>query len=176
MDTKPCQTCGEEKALRLFPASLTSNGSIKYRPHCYSCKYKKEVASGRVYDKQYRLEYYVSNKLVFKYKAYRHGDLKRGSQNTISREDAITMMMEPCAYCEVENGHGLDRLDNALGHSKDNVVSCCEKCNFILGDLPIEAKKLLASGLKNIRKEGLFEKWEIPTKRTKSSPLGQPSG
>jgi len=167
METKICQTCSETKELRLFPASQTRNG-IKYRPHCYSCKYKKEVLSGRVQDKQYMKEYYVSNKLVFKYKAYRHGDLKRGLPDTIPRERAIAVMMMPCHYCQVENGHGLDRLNNNLGHSENNVVSCCEKCNYILGDLPVDAKNLLANGLKNIRDKGLFDKWEIPTKRRKS--------
>lgn len=167
METKICQTCSETKKLRLFPASLTRSGGIKYRPHCYSCKYKKEVLSGRVTNKQYLREYYASNKLVYKYKAYRHGDIKKGLLNTISRDDAVEIMMQPCSYCGVENGHGLDRLDNTLGHNKENVVSCCEKCNYILGDLPVEAKKLLASGLKNIRKKGYLNKWEIPTKRKK---------
>lgn len=166
MEKKACRTCGEEKQLRLFPASLTRTG-IKYRPHCYSCKYKKEVLAGRVQDKQYMKEYYVSNRLIFKYKAYRHFDLKKGLPETISKDKALQMMMLPCSYCDVENGHGLDRLDNTLGHSENNVVSCCEKCNYILVDLPVEAKKLLASGLKNIRNKGLFEKWEIPTKRKK---------
>jgi hypothetical protein len=173
MDQKQCATCEKTKALSDFPAQFRRSGSLYYRPHCYSCKYGKEVLSGRVTDKQYLKEYYNSNKLAFKYKAYRHNDLTRFDSpcETISRDKAVELMMQPCIYCGVEKSHGLDRKDSSKGHSEDNVVPCCEKCNFILGDLPNDAKVLLKTGLTNIRKKGYFETWTIPTKRKRKKQL-----
>jgi 5-methylcytosine-specific restriction endonuclease McrA len=72
-----------------------------------------------------------------------------------------------CFYCKTNNylELGLDRIDNSLGHSLDNVVTCCSKCNNILGDLPNLAKLELISGLTAIRSKGLLDNWEIPTQR-----------
>jgi len=137
-----------------------------HRPHCYQCKYDKEVLSGRVPDKEYHRSYYYKNKLDFKLKAYRHRDRTHYPDTvTINMYSAISKMRENCFYCDVENSNGLDRRDNTKGHSEDNVVPCCEKCNNILGDLPKEAKDLLKTGLQQIQKENLLSQWTIPTKR-----------
>jgi hypothetical protein len=163
---KQCKTCGETKPLSEFPAQARRSGTLYYRPHCYSCKYDKEVLAGRVTDKEYLKSYYFKNKLDYKYKAYRHGDIvKFSGSETIEKYEAIRMMQEPCYYCGIPDSCGLDRRDNTRGHSKDNVVPCCEKCNNILGDLPSAAKDLLKEGLTQITKQGLLEKWTIPTKR-----------
>jgi hypothetical protein len=116
-------------------------------------------------------DYYYSHKLDAKYKAYRHHDSVRigVSEPTIERDKAVSLMMQPCFYCEVPSSHGLDRKDSSRGHSEDNVVPCCEKCNNILGDLSFDAKLLLKDGLKKIRNAGLFDTWEIPTKRRKKN-------
>lgn len=164
--SKICITCGVEKPLDDFPAGKRRSGSLYYRPHCYSCKYGKEKSNGRVTDKEYLRSYYYKNKLEFKYKAYRHNDkVKFRDCTTIEKYASIELMTLPCSYCGLEHAHGLDRLDNSKGHSKDNVVPCCEKCNYLLGDLPVEAKNLLKKGLTEIREKGLLEKWTIPTKR-----------
>jgi hypothetical protein len=76
-------------------------------------------------------------------------------------------MTQPCFYCGVEYSKGLDRIDNSLGHSENNVRPCCEKCNNILGDIPDSAKVLLKDGLTLIQQKGLLEQWTIPTKRKK---------
>ncbi len=64
--------------------------------------------------------------------AYRSVDKKRGLTCDITipwfREHIET---KPCFYCgETVDKRGCDRVDNAKGHSMDNVVPCCALCNF----------------------------------------------
>ena len=166
METKQCSSCNQNKKLASFPAKKRADGSLYFRPDCYSCKYDKEVLSGRKPDKNYHREYYYSHKIDIKYKAYRHTDrLKHKSLDLICREDALFLMMQPCHYCCVEESNGLDRKDSGLGYTLNNVVPCCEKCNNILSDIPYIAKVELIEGLTSINKKGLLSKWTIPTKR-----------
>lgn len=39
------------------------------------------------------------------------------------------IMHKPCVYCGDTSLIGCDRLNNDLGHTKDNVVPCCASCN-----------------------------------------------
>jgi hypothetical protein len=166
METKQCLTCKLEKNLFDFPAQKKQNGVLYYRPHCYSCKYGKEIIAGRVADKNYHREYYYSNMLDIKYKAYRHRDnSKYKSESLISRDEAVKIMMKSCHYCQKEKSSGIDRKDSNLGYTQENLVTCCEKCNNLLSDIPYLAKVELINGLTSINKKGLLDKWTIATKR-----------
>jgi len=151
-----CRVCSEEK-----PSSSFHKG----RTQCYSCAYKK--AGGSKYDAEYHRQYYKVYQLIAKHKAYVHRDKRHGWIDSLSTDDALFLMQQPCYYCNTEHALGLDRIDNTLGHSLQNVRSCCEKCNNILGDIPDDAKQLLKMGLKEIQQQGLLTKWIIPTKRHK---------
>lgn len=55
-------------------------------------------------------------------------------------EQYVEKVSEPCYYCDdyfprVQQGIGLDRLNNAIGYKFDNVVSCCKNCNQIKMDI-----------------------------------------
>lgn len=166
METKQCLTCKLEKNLFDFPAQKKQSGVLYYRPHCYSCKYGKEIMAGRVADKNYHREYYYSNMLDIKYKAYRHRDnSKYKSESLISRDEAVKIMMKSCHYCQKEKSSGIDRKDSDLGYTQENLVPCCEKCNNLLSDIPYLAKVELINGLTSINKKGLLDKWTIATKR-----------
>ena len=170
MEVKQCVTCNQDKPLFDFPAQKRRSGSLYYRPHCFSCKYDKEVLSGKVANKDYHKEYYYSNKLDAKYKGYIHKDkVKYKSACVLTRDEAVTVMMQPCFYCQKENSHGIDRKDSNLGYTVENTVPCCEKCNNILSDIPYAAKVELIDGLTSINKKGLLEKWIIATKRKKNT-------
>ena len=47
----------------------------------------------------------------------------------------IELISSPCSYCGTsllpESGCGLDRINNDLGYTLDNVVPCCGPCNQI---------------------------------------------
>jgi len=68
--------------------------------------------------------------------AYRNKDNKKGLYNDISFEDALLILKNnTCVYCGDSNRVGLDRIDNNLGHTKDNVVPCCYECNTMRSNM-----------------------------------------
>lgn len=72
---------------------------------------------------------------------------KRGAQFvcTLSDEQIYGLLLSDCFYCgsppcRTRRGpggdftyNGIDRLNNDLGYSIDNVVACCTRCNFKKG-------------------------------------------
>jgi hypothetical protein len=98
--------------------------------------------------------------------AYRSWDKRNGFKTeTIDMDFARHLMSGPCVYCKTVPANGLDRVHSDRGHVVGNCLGCCEKCNFILGDLPFGAKHRLREGLREINRLGLLDSWEIPTKR-----------
>jgi hypothetical protein len=73
---------------------------------------------------------------------------KRKLSWTLTLEEYIELIKQPCYYCNYALGEpvrracGLDRLNSSIGYEIDNVVSCCYLCNTIKGDrlTPEEAK------------------------------------
>lgn len=48
----------------------------------------------------------------------------------LTYEQFVTFWQKPCHYCDAEIATiGLDRVDNAVGYTIDNVVPCCKYCN-----------------------------------------------
>lgn len=155
-----CIDCKEETYIRL-----------KKRV-CYACRYKKAIKDNKIPSaeqrKIYRAAYYKKNLLFSKYKSYRHQD-KIKNRKTIEWDEfnALIKQNPKCYFCTNSTLEflGLDRVNNDLGHDITNVVLCCEKCNFLLGDLPWEAKLELKRGLASINEKGILNQWMIPTKR-----------
>jgi len=119
--------------------------------------------------RQYHRDYHQRHPEMARYKSMVSGDSKKGRMCDISIESYRDMIAKPCYYCSVTECGGLDRINNERGHVWDNVVPCCEKCNNILGDLPIEAKEKLKAGLHEIQQENLLVDWVIPTKRSRQN-------
>ena len=77
----------------------------------------------------------------------------RGNEWGLTRDQARSLMRQPCHYCGVapqqiyrnsktSNGafvyNGIDRADNSLGYLPENAVSCCGMCNKAKRDVPVE--------------------------------------
>lgn len=85
----------------------------------------------------------MSSKLMIYYK-YKQGATRRKLFFNISFDDFINKTKEDCFYCgcspmqvaRTPHGlifhiyNGLDRIDNDLGYSLNNVVACCGNCNY----------------------------------------------
>ena len=114
------------------------NKKLKYRE-----AHRKELAA---YSKQYVAdhkehvqEYYKkristkegrANNLVH---GYKHADKVKDREFNLSDEWIVDNIFsgQSCIYCGESDWHklGTDRIDNTKGHTVDNVVPCCMKCN-----------------------------------------------
>jgi len=85
------------------------------------------------------------------YRAYKHGAKKRNLEWKLTKEQFRNMTKEDCHYCGRSpsksigknlNGeyiyNGLDRMNNSIGYTEENVVTCCWGCNHIKGDIDKE--------------------------------------
>lgn len=73
---------------------------------------------------------------------YHVNSRKNKTQFSLSKEEFIEIIHKKCFYCgkmdfkrlpsnnELYLLNGVDRLDNNLGYTKENSVSCCSKCNY----------------------------------------------
>lgn len=73
---------------------------------------------------------YHNHSMLGKYRQYKHGAKRRGYVWDLSIEDFAGFWDTRCFYCGSKIvGVGVDRVDNLLGYTVGNCVSCCETCN-----------------------------------------------
>ena len=106
-------------------------------------EYKSDLKGrAREYDKKRYLRWlYANNK---EYKAHKMSntyystDQRKGFTNGKLDERFIieNILNKKCVYCGEQDWKklGCDRIDNTKGHTEDNVVCCCGKCNSIKSD------------------------------------------
>ncbi len=93
-------------------------------------------------------------------------DRKRGHDNDLDLEAVQTLLEQPCVYCgETDLMLTLDRMNNTLGHTVNNVNTCCVRCNIVKSNMPYEAWLVVARGMREARLLGLFGPWTGPTGR-----------
>jgi hypothetical protein len=67
----------------------------------------------------------------------------KGLEIDLTRDDYAKIVAQPCHYCGIPApfrkhwsyrggiyAHGIDRVDNSKGYTKENSVSCCKACNY----------------------------------------------
>jgi 5-methylcytosine-specific restriction endonuclease McrA len=85
----------------------------------------------------------IRNEVIYSYKDHAKG---RGHDWLLTDEIATLMIAGNCHYCGIEPStirskiqhhrtnvfkyNGIDRMDNEKGYTADNVVTCCELCNY----------------------------------------------
>ena len=84
----------------------------------------------------------------------RRSDKLRGTVCDLTKEQIERLIADSCFYCgETKLRMTLDRLDNSKGHTLDNVVAACIRCNYARRDMPIVAWLCLVDGIKRAREK-----------------------
>lgn len=108
------------------------------------------------------------------YRYYKSSAKQRGLTFELTKERFKTLTQMNCYYCNSEpentkmniynNGHyvynGLDRVNNDLGYTENNVLPCCKTCNFAKRGLSITEFKLWIQKLVKRAKENYNPKKE----------------
>ena len=74
----------------------------------------------------------------YHYQIYKRSAMIKILEFTITEEEYLLKVVNPCYYCRIiqEKGfNGLDRLDSTIGYTLENIVSCCQMCNMMKGSL-----------------------------------------
>lgn len=126
------------------------------RGHTQSCGcLHKEIVRGNHY-KDNR-DYVHARYLLSQYKKNAN---KRDYEFKLSLDEFIELIYNDCYYCGAKPNNkytyisgnireeflynGIDRVDNTKGYIKNNVVSCCSKCNTLKRGATLEiAKKMM---------------------------------
>lgn len=135
--------------------------------------YKRNIGRTEKYKKMKR-DYYVKNKksivayrntrkhiLEYRYVQGKNEAKSRNKNFTLTLDEYKIIMTNICHYCDtiLTSGFSLDRKDNNIGYTKNNVVPCCSKCNTFKRDLLTYAEMLkVISVLKELRNKNSI--WE----------------
>jgi hypothetical protein len=82
---------------------------------------------------------------------YKMIDKKKGYITNITGIDLLTAKNSPCVYCGY-TATGFDRIDNKLGHTKENCVICCKECNVArMDNFTHEEMFIIGNAIKHIK-------------------------
>jgi hypothetical protein len=78
------------------------------------------------------------NSRPLQYNVYSRNAIYKNLDFTITYDDFVNIIDNPCYYCGIlqqKGFNGIDRKDQTIGYVLDNCVSCCKMCNYIKGSL-----------------------------------------
>jgi len=91
------------------------------------------IKNGNYYPNAFKNHEYVS------YSMYKHGAEKRNYNFEITLEEFNKLILENCYICgkktDETHTNGIDRFDNEIGYTTNNVNTCCGQCNFMKKDI-----------------------------------------
>jgi len=164
---KRCIACRKYKAPSQF-YTRTSGGKVYLASFCKRCDarrvrnpeyIKRKYKRHGEWAKRTRLLNQLQDKWIWT--DSRKSDKIHGRENTMTRDFIRQLIKKGCSYCgEKTLRMTLDRIDNARGHTNDNVVAACVRCNDIRGNMPHSAWLCLCHGLRRARRQGLFADWK----------------
>jgi hypothetical protein len=81
-----------------------------------------------LYGRRYR------NTLSGAYAIYKGNATAKDRTWELTEEEFQSIVQAPCSYCgeiSKKGFHGIDRVCNSVGYTKENSVSCCSMCNYM---------------------------------------------
>ena len=142
---KRCKSCG----VKYLPNSPRQKYCVKgcskrQLPdrHCVGCDSIFDPGHGRriwCSEKCYELHHEDPGILEIKQKFtdYKKRAIKEDRSWELCYNDFTKLLRQGCYYCDGRGG-GIDRVDNRLGYTLDNSVSCCRRCNMMKSDMSLK--------------------------------------
>lgn len=163
MSIMKCVVCGDE----FEPYRRTNKYCSKQCFHKADYKNRKTrgYKQARTDEQKVRITAYAKrwnkeNSHVQFVRRSKRSDAEKGYENNLTVEFVEAQFDEPCSYCgTTEIPPSLDRIDNDKGHTLDNVVPCCARCNYIRRDIPYAAWLLMVPGLKEAHEKGFLSNY-----------------
>lgn len=156
---RECKQCEKAKP----ETSFGFTGTKRYRRRvCEACRKKAYIANNREEHKAKQRSNRKRNPFAYMLYDLRNSDKRNGRSICDLDLTDLKGLLESsaCFYCEeVVIKMTLDRRDNTKGHTKDNVVAACLRCNLLRGDMPYEAWQVLIPTVREVVKLGLFGSW-----------------
>ena len=125
--SKKCSRCGLTKITSAFSKGA-NKGLASYCKKCMTLFRKKYKHTDN-----YRLnrrKYHRTKK--GRYVIYKHMAKFKKRKFALTKEQFLSFWNHKCHYCGKQvDGVGLDRVNNKLDYTMDNVVSCCTTCNIM---------------------------------------------
>jgi hypothetical protein len=128
-----CVSCRSEKL------------KVKYLIDKERCKTKAQVRWEK-YGKS-KINYYANRRACYA----KSDKIKQRTVCDYTKEELQAIMSLPCSYCTYPST-GIDRINNAEGHTKINTIPCCFHCNTArMDNFSVEEMKLLGKVIKEIK-------------------------
>jgi len=160
---KNCSICNQEKPLTQFYRNI-QKGKTYWSRRCKTCRPDRQRRSPIARQKQREKERAArkdpTKRANFILSACKNFDKRHGFVCDLELEFIKQTIATGCSYCsDIAGQMTLDRIDNAKGHLKTNVVSCCFRCNYIRRNMPHTAWLLVSAAVKQAHLQGLFQGW-----------------
>tara|TARA_Y100001980_G_C14469892_1_gene250262 strand:- start:142 stop:600 length:459 start_codon:yes stop_codon:yes gene_type:complete len=129
--------------------TFKSNCKNEYPDNYFSYDYQKTIVSNLYFGLNFEHKNNIEKQISKKLSSYLNQDKKqkRPIDNIITKDETIEKLLESnlkCYYCKLnvlllykmikdKLQWTLERINNSLSHTKDNVVVCCLGCNIKRG-------------------------------------------
>lgn len=110
--TRNCPSCLKDKPLNEFNRNLRSKTGTQH--YCRECQTAKRTTPAKKFEEYQKRA--ATNNMAF----------------GLTLQDFIECAASSCTYCGDQLEYAaFDRIDSNGGYTHDNVVPCCDECNFM---------------------------------------------
>jgi len=162
---RKCFKCNEVKELCATNFHRNRNRPLGFEYKCKVCSKLRENRKIKKYEnltieqkeKHYQLgvkyRFTSKGKAIGLINAYKKEDKRKNREFNLTQEDVFEVFKKPCTYCGYPST-GFDRIDNLIGHIKENCVPSCKECNIArMDNFTYEETFLLGEAIKKIKDE-----------------------